>query len=606
MMTVKPPGGKGAGGGGRQARSPRAVDTQMKAERLKEMLKQKYSRQKEETNEMIKRREKLEEQMAKMNLSEEQKSTCRQELGRREVQTMRDARKRLSTADFDSLAIIGRGAFGEVRLVRKKDTGVVWALKSMIKDAMVIKNQVGHVQAERDVLAASDNAWVVGLEYSFQDDVNLYMIMEFLPGGDLMSLLIKEDTFSEAATKQYMAEMIVAVAKVHELGYIHRDLKPDNVLLDWQGHLKLTDLGLSKKVEISPSYFGVEPEDLKEDINVHAAAARREESQSMSHKPVGHMRGHSGMHSSDDKHKDRKLAFSTVGTPDYIAPEVLAQKGYGLECDWWSLGVIMYECLVGYTPFYAEDPVMTCRKILRWHQYLTVPEKVVQKLSPECTSFLRSFMCNASSRLGRRNFEEIKNHTWFAGLNWDTLREVPAPYKPDRADEMSELLDNVAKIAVTDPAMSKLVKRITANFDDFKEEDATRFGGPRKVVRRGDKDNYFVGYTYKRKPAVAARPSVATTIADGVAPELPAGIAPITGAPPEAAAGTAPVDGGAAISEASSPEEGVGKGADDGDGKISPTTASGVASEQLCRTPTSRRSATKSGLAGLFGGKKGS
>ena len=140
----------------------------------------------------------------------------------------------------------------------------------------------------------------------------------------------------------------------------------------------------------------------------------------------------------------------------------------------------------------------------------------------------------------------------------------------------------------------------------LQQEDATRFGGPRKVVRRGDKDNYFVGYTYKRKPPVAARPSVATTIADGVAPELPAGIAPITGAPPEAAAGTAPVDGGAAISEASSPEEGVGKGADDGDGKISPTTASGVASEQLCRTPTSRRSATKSGLAGLFGGKKGS
>ncbi|CAM9271430.1 unnamed protein product, partial [Ectocarpus sp. 6 AP-2014] len=137
--------------------APRSNDAQMKAERLKEMLKQKYSRQKEETDEMEKRRNKLEAQMNEMSLSEEQKKTYREELGKMEAQTMRETRKRLSTDDFNSLAIIGRGAFGEVRLVRKKDTGVVWALKSMTKDAMVVKNQVGHVQAERDILAASDN-----------------------------------------------------------------------------------------------------------------------------------------------------------------------------------------------------------------------------------------------------------------------------------------------------------------------------------------------------------------------------------------------------------------------------------------------------------------
>ncbi|CAM9608622.1 unnamed protein product, partial [Ectocarpus sp. 13 AM-2016] len=490
------------------------------------MLKQKYSRQKEETDEMEKRRNKLEAQMNEMSLSEEQKKTYREELGKMEAQTMRETRKRLSTDDFNSLAIIGRGAFGEVRLVRKKDTGVVWALKSMTKDAMVVKNQVGHVQAERDILAASDNAWVVGLEYSFQDDINLYMIMEFLPGGDLMSLLMKEDIFPEAATRQasatcfpnYMAEMIVAVATVHRLGYIHRDLKPDNILLDWQGHLKLTDLGLSKKaskhalVEISPSYFGVKPEDL----NVHAAAAR-EDTRPMPAKPVGHVRGHTGMqgpNKGNKINKDRKLAFSTVGTPDYIAPEVLAQKGYGAECDWWSLGVIMYECLVGYTPFYADDPVMTCRKILRWQQFFNVPDNVVRKLSPECMDFMMSFVCESSTRLGRQNMDEIKSHPWFASLNWNTLRDGPAPYKPDSADDMSVLLESVKHVAATDPEMPRLVKKITANFDDFKEEDATRFGGQKKVVRRGDKDNHFVGYTYKRKPTVnTSRPSVAAAAA---------------------------------------------------------------------------------------------
>ncbi|CAN0034363.1 unnamed protein product, partial [Laminaria digitata] len=209
--------------------------------------------------------------------------------------------------------------------------------------------------------------------------------------------------------------------------------------------------------------------------------------------------------------QDRKLAFSTVGTPDYIAPEVLAQKGYGAECDWWSLGVIMYESLVGYTPFYADDPVMTCRKILRWQQFFNVPDQVVKGLSPECMDFMMSFVCESSSRLGRQNVDEIKRHPWFASLNWDTLRDGPAPYKPEGGDEMSELLETVKSIAATDPTMPRLVKKITANFDDFKEEDASRFGGQKKVVRRGDKDNHFVGYTYKRKPTVVTRPAMASS-----------------------------------------------------------------------------------------------
>lgn len=117
------------------------------------------------------------------------------------------------------------------------------AMKSMLKDSMIAKNQVAHIRAERDILTEAENQWIVTLFYSFQDGKNLYMVMEYLPGGDLMGLLIKKDTFSEPETMQYMAEIASAVASVHALGYVHRDLKPDNILLDWGGHIKLIDLG---------------------------------------------------------------------------------------------------------------------------------------------------------------------------------------------------------------------------------------------------------------------------------------------------------------------------------------------------------------------------
>ncbi|KAG5191192.1 kinase-like domain-containing protein, partial [Tribonema minus] len=179
--------------------------------------------------------------------------------------------------------------------------------------------------------------------------------------------------------------------------------------------------------------------------------------------------------------RDRKLAYSTVGTPDYIAPEVLSQKGYGPECDWWSLGVIMYECLVGYTPFYADDPVMTCRKILRWQQFFDVPDHISRALSTSCMDFLLSFVCNADSRLGRTSMDEIRSHPWFAGLDWGALRAAPAPYKPDRADQIGGLLEQIRTLDARDGRMAAAVNQLTSNFDDFEEEDQSRWGGQKKV-----------------------------------------------------------------------------------------------------------------------------
>jgi serine/threonine kinase 38 len=199
----------------------------------------------------------LERQM--IGLNEEKKHQLRRHLEHEEMLIQKESRKKVSVKDFESLAVIGRGAFGEVRLVRstpKRDEPVqIFALKSMKKEMMILKNQVGHVRAEREALskASADSPWLTALFCSFVDDTHLYMVMEFLPGGDLMSLLIKEDTFSETVTRFFMAEAAHAISSVHALGYIHRDIKPDNMLLDARGHLKLTDLGLCKKVgEPSP------------------------------------------------------------------------------------------------------------------------------------------------------------------------------------------------------------------------------------------------------------------------------------------------------------------------------------------------------------------
>eukprot|EP01042_Synura_sphagnicola_P029433 gene29433-37967_t len=373
-------------------------------------------------------------------------------------------------------------------------------MKSMLKENMILKNQVHHIRAERDILTESENPWIVTLYSSFQDASNLYMVMEFLPRGDLMGMLQKKEIFPEEKTKQYVAEIALAIASVHALGYIHRDLKPDNMyvctvccllpavcvtlslcsLLDWDGHIKLIDLGLCKKIEFETGTVKD-----KEPANAHALAAVQQmaaesnATNANAHAKAARPQRTRPLSNAEDslymtlkregkksQHRERILAYSIAGTPDYIAPEVLLQRGYGMECDWWSLGVIMYECLIGFTPFYADTPVETCRKILQWNDNLDIPEEVIDTLSEPCIEFMLALIADAPERLGRSTgVEEIKAHPWFDGIEWESLRQRKAPYVPKKTKEMRASLEELKQTDASSPKYQRLIEEITQNFD---------------------------------------------------------------------------------------------------------------------------------------------
>ncbi|KAF4569704.1 Serine/threonine-protein kinase [Pleurotus pulmonarius] len=362
------------------------------------------------------RRIELETSKLSQPMSKDAKDREIRRFSQQESQHLRLRRTKIKLSDFNTVKVIGKGAFGEVRLVQKVDTGKVYAMKSLQKAEMLKRDQLAHVRAERDVLAESTSPWVVQLFYSFQDPLYLYLIMEFLPGGDLMTMLMKYDVFSEDVTRFYMAECILAIEAVHNLGYIHRDIKPDNVLIDKNGHLKLSDFGLSTGLHKAS------------DGEVYKRFLEQEKTRdnarnSVQVNPINLTISREQI--STWKANRRKLAYSTVGTPDYIAPEVFLMKGYGKECDWWSLGAIFFECLVGYAPFCSDNPGDTYKKIIDWPNYLYFPEEVY--ISREGEDLIRSLMNWAEKRL---NVNQLKVHPFFYGADWNSLRMIEPPFVP--------------------------------------------------------------------------------------------------------------------------------------------------------------------------------
>eukprot|EP00124_Ichthyophonus_hoferi_P001113 Ihof_evm14s51 gene=Ihof_evmTU14s51 len=379
------------------------------------------------------RREKVAQDVA--GLPEEKRRLKLLEQGRKETDFLRLKRTRLGPQDFDTLKIIGRGAFGEVKLCQKVDTGHIYAMKVLRKADMLLKDQVAHVRAERDILAEANNTWVVQLYYSFQDANNLYLAMEFLPGGDMMTLLIRYDTFTEDATRHYIAELTLALHSIHQLNFIHRDIKPDNILIDATGHIKLSDFGLCtgmKKSHQSDYY--------KEMLSGAKRAPQVAQHANFDFKDATSTKSKAMTW----KKNRRAVAYSMVGTPDYIAPEVFVHVGYDKGCDYWSMGVIMYEMLIGYPCFCSDTPQETYRKIMNFRETLVFPPEM--PISRNAQDLITRLCCDMNSRY--KTLEEMKIHPFFKDLDWNSIRNARPPYDPN-------------------------VKSIddTSNFDDFPDED---------------------------------------------------------------------------------------------------------------------------------------
>jgi serine/threonine protein kinase len=307
---------------------------------------------------------------------------------------------KLSITDFELLTVVGRGSFGKVMQVRKKDTGKIYAMKVLKKKAIVQRRQITHTKAERRILERINHPFIVSLRFAFQNETKLYMVLDYFNGGELFFHLRNDITFPEARTRFYAAEIVLGIEHLHSLNIVYRDLKPENVLLDDEGHIKLTDFGLSKETMETGA-----------------------------------------------------LTHTFCGTPEYLAPEVLEGEGYGKCVDWWSLGALLYEMLSGNVKLQLDSisqllsllstmiMSMSCTKrfymllpsFLRQSQILPrISSRKFVLAIPSLLTFNQLLEKDPSRRLGAGGSVEIKKHLFFKSIDWDKIyaKEIEPPFKP--------------------------------------------------------------------------------------------------------------------------------------------------------------------------------
>lgn len=284
--------------------------------------------------------------------------------------------------DFDVISVIGRGSFGKILLVRRKGSGIYYAMKCLRKDVIMQKNQYYHTMVERDVMLNMKCPFIVRLHYAFQNEKRVYMVMDYCNGGDLYTHLRRERSFTEKRSQFYAAEMLVGLNYLHQQGIIYRDLKPENVLLDANGHIKLSDFGLSK-------------------TNMNSG----------------------------------ERTYTCCGTPEYVAPEILKNEGHDFKVDYWSLvrltqGAVLYDMLTGAPPFFSTN-----RMTMQYHICNTPVEMQPYFSRPATDLLTRLLQINVTSKQPSSrmaNFNEVKSHEFFEDINWMTLlnlKEKP-PFVP--------------------------------------------------------------------------------------------------------------------------------------------------------------------------------
>ncbi|KAF8977807.1 AGC protein kinase Gad8 [Entomortierella lignicola] len=286
----------------------------------------------------------------------------------------RSANTPLTIDGFDLLKVIGKGSFGKVMQVRKRDTSRIYAMKILRKAHIISRSEVNHTLAERTVLAQINNPFIVPLKFSFQSPEKLYLVLAFVNGGELFHHLQREGRFGEERSRFYAAELLCALECLHGFNVVYRDLKPENILLDYTGHIALCDFGLCKL----------------------------------------------GM-------TETETTNTFCGTPEYLAPELLLGKGYTKTVDWWTLGVLLYEMLTGLPPFYDENIHEMYRKILQ--DELRFPDEV----STDARSLLSELLTrDPNQRLGNSGSSAIKQHAFFKPISFPHLmaKKIQPPFKP--------------------------------------------------------------------------------------------------------------------------------------------------------------------------------
>ncbi|KAF1840324.1 Serine/threonine-protein kinase-like protein cbk1 [Cucurbitaria berberidis CBS 394.84] len=436
--------------------------------------------------------------------------------------------KGVHVSNYDIVRVLGKGSFGVVRLVREKSnhTGSirgsdchveyldrsltpgsanssaparkakqVFAMKVIRKSDMLRNSQEGHLRAERDFLVASENSqWVVPLVAAFQDNNNLYLVMEYMIGGDFLGLLLREDILDENVAKWYIAEMVLCIEEAHKMNWIHRDIKPDNFLIAASGHLKISDFGLAFDGHWAhnQTYYNEQRYNLLRDLDLHvqgdAQDVEEEKERQSARRTLDLINGSTTTRGRYEGKKDaangpiidwlnrtqrRQFAKSVVGTSQYMAPEVIRGESYDGRCDWWSIGIILYECLYGCTPFFCDNRQATKARILDHRRWLRFPPEQryarpnidrvpLMPVSRNAIDLMMRLLEERQDRLSANRYrendwvlrdnavgsrrmrnlnstghivfpndaEDIKAHPFFRNIQWSTLHMTRPPFVP--------------------------------------------------------------------------------------------------------------------------------------------------------------------------------